>query len=63
MIDVALALNVYVVAEGIQTAKQVQLLQAMGCHAVQGFYYSHSLSREKFEQFLSNNKFEGAKKL
>lgn len=62
MIDVALALNVYVVAEGIQTAKQVALLKDMGCHAVQGFYYSHSLTREKYEAFLVSNKFEGEKK-
>jgi len=61
MIDVALALNVYVVAEGIQTLKQVQLLKVMGCHAVQGFYYSHSLAREKYEQFLVENKVEGEK--
>ncbi|MFA5235477.1 MAG: EAL domain-containing protein [Bacilli bacterium] len=61
MIDVALALNVYVVAEGVQTAKQVALLKQMGCHAIQGFYYSHSLARDKYEQFLQNNKFEGDK--
>jgi EAL domain-containing protein (putative c-di-GMP-specific phosphodiesterase class I) len=63
MIDVALALNVYVVAEGIQTAKQVALLKQMGCHAIQGFYYSHSLARDKYEEFLQNNKFEGDKAL
>ncbi len=61
MIDVALALNVYVVAEGIQTKRQVELLSTMGCHAIQGFYYSHSLSREKYEAFLKSNKFEGGK--
>jgi EAL domain-containing protein (putative c-di-GMP-specific phosphodiesterase class I) len=61
MIDVAIALDVYVIAEGVQTAKQVSILEAMGCSGIQGYYYSTPLPKDKLQEFLEK-KSEGRKK-
>lgn len=58
LIDLAKALDIYVVAEGVQEAKQVAYLEKIGCNAVQGFYYSQALPRAAFESFIKQNKFE-----
>lgn len=58
LIDLAKALEIYVVAEGIQEAKQVAYLTKLGCNAVQGFYYSQALPRAAFESFIKQNRFE-----
>ena len=50
-----------VVAEGIQTAKQVAICKAAECDYIQGYFYSRPLSREEFEVFLKNNEFEHKK--
>ena len=33
--------GIELVAEGVETAEQCQVLQALDCHVVQGFYFSH----------------------
>ena len=33
--------GIELVAEGVETAEQCQVLQALDCHLVQGFYFSH----------------------
>jgi len=43
MIEVADALGLTVVAEGVETADQARLLTDLGCHAGQGFYWSPAL--------------------
>jgi len=57
-INLAKALELYIVAEGIQTTKQVEFLRKTGCDAIQGFYYSKALPAEDFIKFLTHNKFE-----
>ncbi len=42
-------LDMYVVAEGIETAEQIELLKHMNCDAVQGYYYSRPISASDFE--------------
>ncbi len=39
-IQLANSLNMQVVAEGIETKEQATLLIALGCHTLQGYYYS-----------------------
>jgi len=58
LIDLGKALDIYVVAEGIQELKQVAYLSKLGCNAIQGFYYSQALPRAAFESFIRQNKFE-----
>ena len=40
IIDMAKALNLHVVAEGVETAGQSDLLVGMGCHELQGYLFS-----------------------
>ena len=43
IVSMAHALHMTVVAEGVETGQQLQLLQALGCDEVQGYYISHPL--------------------
>jgi len=52
IIDLARALDIAVVAEGVETAEQLKLLVAEGCHEVQGYYFSKPAPIENFEKIL-----------
>jgi diguanylate cyclase (GGDEF)-like protein/PAS domain S-box-containing protein len=54
IISLGKALNLEIVAEGIETAEQAGFLQAIGCPVVQGYYFSRPLSAEKFTAWLSD---------
>ena len=43
-----------VVAEGVETEKQLNEIKKMNCDEVQGFYFARPMSEEDFETFLSN---------
>lgn len=45
-------LNLHVVAEGVETARQVDFLKTHGCLAAQGFYYHAPVSAEAFGELL-----------
>ena len=42
-----------VVAEGVETYQQLELLKDEGCDYIQGYYYSKPLPTEEFEQFVN----------
>lgn len=50
----AQGLGFKVVAEGVETLEQLNLLRIMNCDIVQGFLLSKPLVRDKFEQLLEN---------
>lgn len=52
MILMAHKLGIKVIAEGIETEEQQQLLIAAGCDYGQGFLFSEPLPAEEFERFL-----------
>ncbi|MDD4851475.1 MAG: EAL domain-containing protein, partial [Gemmiger sp.] len=52
IISLAKWLNLAVVAEGVETEKQVASLRTMDCNYVQGFYYAKPLPRQDFEALL-----------
>ena len=57
ILDMAEQLNIDVIAEGVESKAQLDILNRLGCHIVQGFYYSKPLNvdaaTQLFEQGLS----------
>ncbi len=52
MIDIARSLKVKVVAEGVETKEQYDLLKAAGCDVIQGFYFSMPCVPKEFEKLI-----------
>jgi EAL domain-containing protein (putative c-di-GMP-specific phosphodiesterase class I) len=53
IVQVAHALDINVVAEGVTTAAQLAQLRTLGCDRAQGFYFSRALPAEEVPQFLA----------
>ena len=49
-ISMALALNLQIVAEGVETVEQAKFLEQCGCDVAQGYYYSKPVPPEEFEK-------------
>lgn len=52
IINLGHALDVTVIAEGVETKEQLQYLSALECDVVQGFLFSKALSTNAFEELL-----------
>ena len=52
IVNLAHNLELKVVAEGVENAEQLQMLQQMGCDIVQGYYYARPLPQERLEALL-----------
>ena len=52
IINLGHALDLKVVAEGVETKEQLQYLTALECDVVQGFLFSKALSAKAFEELL-----------
>ncbi len=52
IISLAQALRLKVVAEGVETEEQAQLLRLLRCDQMQGDLFSPPLPREKIEELL-----------
>jgi|GEM_PF-1996589 len=53
LVSLAHQLNLDTVAEGVETEEEFHLLTSTGCTATQGFYFSHPLPLEEFQDLLS----------
>lgn len=52
VIKLAKWMNLFVIAEGVETKEQLDYLRKMKCHFAQGFYFAKPMSAEEFEQIL-----------
>lgn len=52
VVRMAKSLNMRVVAEGVETARQAEFLRALGCDAMQGYWISHPLPAEEIAALL-----------
>ena len=52
VINLANELGMPVIAEGVETEEDLEMLRRVGCQIVQGYYYSKPLSIEDYEEFL-----------
>lgn len=46
--EMAAGLEMKVICEGVETKEQVEMLRKIGCHYVQGYYYSKPIPAEEF---------------
>ena len=56
IISMAQGLNYQVIAEGIETQEQYNLLMEMGCHIIQGYWFSKPLPADQFAEFYAKNR-------
>ena len=51
IVALAESLGLGVIAEGVESATQMEFLASAGCHAYQGYFFSRPLPLEAFEEF------------
>lgn len=56
IIALAQSLNMTALAEGVETDEQWRILEQLGCHQVQGYYYSKPLPPEQFVAFVQDHR-------
>lgn len=52
MIAMAHGLKLRVLAEGVETQPQLDILREQGCDAIQGYFFSHPLPADRVEQLI-----------
>lgn len=55
IVNLTKKLHIQTVAEGIESASQLDALRQMGCDMVQGYVYSKPLPIQEFEQWIRDN--------
>ena len=52
IVDIAKFLKIPAIAEGVETKSQLNALKEMGCHIIQGFYFSKPVPPQDFSAFV-----------
>jgi EAL domain-containing protein (putative c-di-GMP-specific phosphodiesterase class I) len=55
IVELGRSLGLTVIAEGVETAAQADLMQELGCHAAQGYWFDRPLPRGVFENRLEQS--------
>ncbi len=58
LIELCKTSDMEVIAEGVDSKEQVEILRKFKCDTIQGFYYSEALPIKDYEKFLLSNEFE-----
>lgn len=61
VLRLARSLNTPIIAEGIETKEQLEYLRSIGCHNIQGFYYSPPIPLDAFVAFMDEHGIEQIK--
>ena len=54
MIRMIKDLGIGVIAEGVETLEQIEILNQLGCNNIQGYYYDKPLPKEEYVKRLTN---------
>lgn len=54
VITIGRTLNMKVTQEGVETKDQLEMLRALGCDVIQGYYYSKPLALSDYVEFITN---------
>ena len=54
IVDICRSLNVRVVAEGVENAREAELLRQMSCDILQGYFIAKPMRANEFDRFLRN---------
>ena len=55
IINMASSLDLQTIAEGVETANQLNFLRLQGCNEAQGYYFSKPLTADQFHEFVRKN--------
>lgn len=56
VVSMADKLGLGLLAEGVETKEQVEVLQSIGCDTVQGYYYAKPMPAEEFYELLKKDR-------
>ena len=59
VVDMAHALDLTVVAEGVETARQLNVITEAGCDAAQGYYFARPMSADDLDTLMSQRATDG----
>ncbi len=59
IIALANGLNLRVIAEGVETAEQLQYLRSLGCDAIQGYFFARPMDAAGVTAFLCDHREQG----
>jgi diguanylate cyclase (GGDEF)-like protein len=58
MVGLANSLGIPVIAEGVETKEQIDFLNQVGSHVVQGYYYAKPMPMDEYEVFMETHENE-----